>query len=45
MAPLTDTVMAAVPVANAGIGSAVNDVTRGLGSALAEKVPAEVLAN
>ena len=33
-APLTDTVMAAVPVEDAGIGSAVNDVSRELGSAL-----------
>jgi EmrB/QacA subfamily drug resistance transporter len=32
--PLTDTVMAAVPVEDAGIGSAVNDVSRELGSAL-----------
>ena len=34
MAPLTDTVMAAVPVNAAGIGSATNDVSRDLGSAL-----------
>ena len=34
MAPLTDTVMAAVPVNLAGIGSATNDVSRELGSAL-----------
>jgi hypothetical protein len=34
LAPLTDTVMAAVPVADAGIGSAVNDVSRELGAAL-----------
>jgi EmrB/QacA subfamily drug resistance transporter len=34
MAPLTDTVMAAVDVEDAGIGSAVNDVTRELGGAL-----------
>lgn len=32
--PLTDTVMAAVPVEDAGIGSAINDVSRELGSAL-----------
>jgi EmrB/QacA subfamily drug resistance transporter len=32
--PLTDTVMAAVPVEDAGIGSAVNDVSRELGAAL-----------
>ena len=34
LAPLTDTVMAAVPVNDAGIGSAVNDVSRELGAAL-----------
>ena len=34
LAPLTDTVMAAVPVSDAGIGSAVNDVSRELGSSL-----------
>ncbi len=34
MPALTDAVMAAVPVEDAGIGSAVNDVSRELGSAL-----------
>ncbi len=34
LAPLTDTVMAAVPVNDAGVGSAVNGVSRELGSAL-----------
>ena len=34
MPALTDTVMAAVPVEDAGVGSAVNDVARELGSAL-----------
>jgi EmrB/QacA subfamily drug resistance transporter len=34
MTPLTDTVMAAVPVDDAGIGSAVNDFSRELGGAL-----------
>ncbi len=34
LTPLTDTVMAAVPVDDAGIGSAVNDVSRELGGAL-----------
>ena len=34
LAPLTDTVMAAVPVNMAGTGSATNDVSRELGSAL-----------
>ncbi len=32
--PMTDSVMASVPVEDAGIGSAVNDVSRELGSAL-----------
>jgi MFS family permease len=32
LAPLTDTVMAAVPVEDAGVGSAVNDVSRELGA-------------
>lgn len=34
LTPLTDTVMAAVPVGDAGVGSAVNDFTRELGAAL-----------
>lgn len=34
LAPLTDTVMASVPVEDAGVGSAVNDVSRELGGAL-----------
>jgi EmrB/QacA subfamily drug resistance transporter len=34
MPALTDSIMAAVPVEDAGIGSAVNDVSRELGSAL-----------
>ena len=34
MVPLTDTVMAAVPVDDAGVGSAVNDMSRELGGAL-----------
>ena len=34
MAPATDAVMGAVPEANAGVGSALNDVTRNVGGAL-----------
>jgi hypothetical protein len=34
MPALTDSIMAAVPVEDAGVGSAVNDVSRELGSAL-----------
>ena len=34
MAPATDAVMAALPAANAGVGSALNDTTRQVGGAL-----------
>ncbi len=34
MAPATDAVMGSVPEANAGVGSALNDVTRNVGGAL-----------
>src|SRR3712207_4785259 len=34
LAPLTDMVMAAVPVEDAGVGSAINDVSPGFGAAL-----------
>ena len=34
MAPATDSVMGAVPEAKAGVGSAMNDVTRQVGGAL-----------
>jgi Na+/melibiose symporter-like transporter len=34
MAPATDSVMGAVPAANAGVGSAINDTTRQVGGAL-----------
>lgn len=34
MAPATDAIMAAIPEANAGVGSAVNDTTRQVGGAL-----------
>ena len=34
MAPATDAVMAALPEANAGVGSALNDTTRQVGGAL-----------
>lgn len=34
MAPATDAVMGAVPAANAGVGSAINDTTRQVGGAL-----------
>ena len=41
--PLTDTVMAAVPVDEAGIGSAVNDVSRELGGAFGVAVTGSVV--
>jgi Na+/melibiose symporter-like transporter len=43
--PLTDTVMAAVPVEDAGIGSAVNDVSRELGSALGVAIIGSIISN
>ena len=45
MAPMTDTVMAAVPVDDAGIGSAINDVMRELGAALGIAVTGTVVAS
>ena len=41
--PLTDTIMAAVPVDDAGIGSALNDVSRELGGALGIAVMGSVV--
>lgn len=43
--PLTDTVMAAVPVEDAGIGSAVNDVSRELGSALGVAIIGSIVSH
>jgi EmrB/QacA subfamily drug resistance transporter len=43
MPALTDTIMAAVPVEDAGVGSAVNDVSRELGSALGVAVLGSVI--
>ena len=43
MPVLTDTVMAAVPVDDAGVGSAVNDVSRELGGALGVAVTGSVV--
>lgn len=43
MPPLTDTIMAAVPVEDAGVGSAVNDVSRELGTALGIAVVGSVI--
>ena len=42
---LTDTVMAAVPERDAGVGSAVNDVSRELGGALGVAVIGSVVSN
>jgi EmrB/QacA subfamily drug resistance transporter len=44
MAPMTDTVMAAVPVDDAGVGSAINDVMRELGAALGIAITGTVVA-
>jgi EmrB/QacA subfamily drug resistance transporter len=43
MPALTDSIMAAVPVEDAGVGSAVNDVSRELGSALGVAVLGSVI--
>ncbi len=43
MPALTDSIMAAVPVEDAGVGSAVNDVSRELGSALGIAVLGSVI--
>ena len=43
MAPSTDAIMAAVPEANAGVGSAVNDTMRQVGGALGVAVLGSVL--
>ena len=44
-APLTDTVMAAVPVDDAGIGSAVNDVSRELGATLGIAITGSIVGS
>jgi len=43
--PLTDTVMASVPVEDAGVGSAVNDVSRELGSALGVAIIGSIVSH
>ena len=43
--PLTDTVMAAVPIEDAGVGSAVNDVSRELGSALGVAIIGSIVSH
>ena len=43
MAPSTDSVMGAVPPAKAGVGSAMNDVTRQIGGALGVAIVGSVL--
>lgn len=45
LVPLTDTVMAAVPVNNAGIGAAVNYVSRQLGAALGVAVIGSIVSD
>ena len=43
MAPSTDAVMGSVPEANAGVGSALNDVTRNVGGALGVGIMGSVM--
>ena len=43
MAPATDAVVGSVPEANAGVGSALNDVTRNVGGALGIGIPGSIL--
>ena len=45
MAPATDSIMGALPPAQAGVGSAVNDTTRSLGGALGVAVMGSVAAS
>jgi EmrB/QacA subfamily drug resistance transporter len=45
MAPSTDSVMGAVPPENAGVGSAMNDVTRQVGGALGVAIIGSVLTS
>lgn len=45
MAPATDSIMGSVPLAKAGVGSAVNDTTRQVGGALGVAVIGSVLAS
>ncbi len=45
MPVLTDTIMASVPVNDAGVGSAMNDLSRNLGSALGVAAIAAVVTN
>lgn len=45
MAPATDSIMGSLPLAKAGVGSAVNDTTRQLGGALGVGVLGSVLAS
>ncbi len=45
MAPATDSVMGSLPLAKAGVGSAVNDTTRQVGGALGVAIVGSVLAS
>jgi hypothetical protein len=45
MAPATESVMSALPLAKAGVGSAVNDTTRQVGGALGVAVIGSLLAS
>ena len=45
MAPATDSIMAALPAQKAGVGSAVNNATRNLGTVLGVAVVGSIAAN
>jgi EmrB/QacA subfamily drug resistance transporter len=45
MAPATDSVMGSVPLAKAGVGSAMNDTTRQIGGALGVAILGSILAS
>src|SRR5205085_7273666 len=45
MAPATDSVMGSLPLAKAGVGSAVNDTTRQVGGALGVAIVGSVMAS
>lgn len=45
MAPATDSIMGSVPLAKAGVGSAMNDTTRQIGGALGVAVLGSILAS
>ena len=45
MAPATDSIMGSLPLAKAGVGSAVNDTTRQVGGAIGVAIVGSVLSS